>query len=322
MATIPASAIADTHASIIASDINNGDGRAQIVVNELLSFIAYKLQLMAPDTIVQLCASFFSEADIARAKVLLFELCADQDDREDRMIKRASGPKKKQLSLKDIVSLFTRKHDAITARVTFVAVDLGKLPPIGYNSLDVCTLLSQLQTTISELETVKVTVAAQAVTCTELRSSVAMQGGLCVNLRDAVVSLVAKSNEVGATPEAMTSVSLPVTTDDVFARMMQQPVNLPRAGISFATAASGTVRNPEWQTATTTTAASGTGRNPEWRMVFQKRRRDAAKLDKGRPDTAKTTTNTTRTMCDGIDPDSNIHNNIYDNNCHDVNIYV
>ena len=117
MATIPASAIADAHASISTSDVNNGDGRAQIVVNELLSFIAYKLQLMAPDTIVQLCASFFSEADIDSAKLLLFDLCADQDDRQDHMIKRASGPKKKQLSLKDIVSLFTRKHDAITARV-------------------------------------------------------------------------------------------------------------------------------------------------------------------------------------------------------------
>ena len=257
MVTIPASAIAD--APIGTSDVNNGDGRAQIVVNELLSFIAYKLQLMATDTIVQLCASFFSEADIDSAKLLLF----------DRMIKRASGPKKKQLILKDIVSLFTRKHDAITARVTFVAVDLGKLPPIGYNSLDVCTLLSQLQTTISELETVKVTVAAQAVTCTELRSSVAMQGGLCANLRDAVTSLVAKSNEVGATPEAtaMTSVSLPVTTDDVFARMMQQPVNLPRAGISFATAASGTARKPERQTATTTTAAPGTARKLERQTV-------------------------------------------------------
>ena len=171
MATIPASAIADAHASISTSNINNGDGRAQIVVNELLSFIAYKLQLMAPDTIVQLCASLFSEADIDIAKLLLFDLCADQDDRQDRMIKRASGPKKKQLSLKDIMSLFKCKHDAITARVTFVAVDLGNLPPIGYKSLDVCTLLSQLQTTISELETVKVTVAAQAVTCTELRST-------------------------------------------------------------------------------------------------------------------------------------------------------
>ena len=125
-----------------------------------------------------------------------------------------------------------------------------------------------------------------------------MQGGLCANLRDAVTSLVAKSNEVGATPEAtaMTSVMLPVTTDDVVARMMQ--VNLPRAGISFATAASGTVRKPEWQTATTmttATAAPGTARNLEWQTVPQKRRKDATKPDKGRPATAKPTTSTRRT---------------------------
>ena len=94
MATIPASAIADAHATVNTSDVNNGDGRAQIIVNELLSFIAYKLQLMAPDTIIQLCTSFYSEADIDTAKVLLFDLCADHDDRQDRMIKRASGPKK------------------------------------------------------------------------------------------------------------------------------------------------------------------------------------------------------------------------------------
>ena len=75
MATIPASSIADAHSTVSTSDVNNynGDGRAQIIVNELLSFIAYKLQLMAPDTIIQLCASFYSEADIDSAKVLLFD---------------------------------------------------------------------------------------------------------------------------------------------------------------------------------------------------------------------------------------------------------
>ena len=166
------------------------------------------------------------------------------------------------------MSLFTRKHDAITTRVTFVSVDLGKLPPIGLNSLDVCTLLSQLQTTISELETVKANVAAQAVTCTELRSSVAMQGGLCADLSDAVSSLVAKSNEVSSKPEAtvMTPVAMPVTTD-ASAQLTQQPVHLPRAEVSFATAAPGTARKLERQTATTTTAAPGTARKLERQMT-------------------------------------------------------
>ena len=85
----------------------------RIVVNELLSFEAHKLNLMAPDTIVQLCSSFYDEMEIDSAKALLYDLCADRDDRRDRMIKRSSGPRKKSLSMKDVVSLFTRKHDSI-----------------------------------------------------------------------------------------------------------------------------------------------------------------------------------------------------------------
>ena len=61
--------------------------------------------------------------------------------------------------MKDIVSLFTRKHDSIT--VSFVAADLGKLPPIGFNNLDVCTLLAQIQATVAELDTVKANVATR-----------------------------------------------------------------------------------------------------------------------------------------------------------------
>ena len=61
-------------------------------------------------------------------------------------------------------------------------------------------------------------------------------------------SLVAKSNEVSAKPEAtaMTSKSMPVTTNGS-AQLTQQPVHLPRAGVSFATAAPGTAPKQEQQ---------------------------------------------------------------------------
>ena len=114
-----------------------------------------------------------------------------------------------------------------------------------------------------------------------------MQGGLCADLSDAVSSLVAKANEVSSKPEAtvMTPVSMPVTTD-ASAQLKQQPVHLPRAGVSFATAATaapGTARKPERQTATaapsrptarkperqmaTTTTVEPGARNPEWQTV-------------------------------------------------------
>ena len=63
-------------------------------MNELSSFVAYKLNVMPPDTIIQLCASFYCDDEVDTAKVLRFDLCADQADRQDRLIKRA-GQKKK-----------------------------------------------------------------------------------------------------------------------------------------------------------------------------------------------------------------------------------
>ena len=106
----------------MAAGINNGSGK-RVILNELLSFVSYKLNIMPPDTIIQLCASLYSDDEVYTAKVLLFDLCADQADRQDRLIKWA-GQKKKQLSLKDIVLLFVRKHDAINAKLCFAAADL------------------------------------------------------------------------------------------------------------------------------------------------------------------------------------------------------
>ena len=46
----------------------------------------------------------------------------------------------------------------------------------------------------------KTNVAAQAVACSELQTTVTMQGGLCANLSDAVSALVATQSEVTAQP--------------------------------------------------------------------------------------------------------------------------
>ena len=238
----------------------NDDERPRIVVNELLSFVAYKLNLMAPDTIVQLCSSFYNESEIDIAKALLYDLCADHDDRQDRMIKLSSGPRKKALSMKDIVSLFTRKHDSIT--VSFVAADLGKLPPIGFNNLDVCTLLSQIQATVAELDTVKANVATQAVTCFELQAAVTKQGGLCSTLNDTVSSLVAASNVVGTQPNLPEGIASGRSLAPAL-----QPAHLPTPDASYASAVKAVTtsvvdcRTPDVED------SSG----PEWQMVQARR---------------------------------------------------
>ena len=217
----------------------------RIIVNELLSFVAYKLNVMAPDIIIQLCTSFYCDDEIDTAKVLLFDLCADQTDRQDRLIKRA-GLKKKQLNLKDIVSLFVRKHDAINDKLCFAAADLGRLPPIGFDSIDVCTLLAQLQGTMADLEGVKANVAAQAIAFSELQSTVAMQGGLCTNLTDTISGIVAKRAAAVVEPEPTSATSnrppdLPVVSavtavplQPVRTALRQPTAQLLKEGVSYA----------------------------------------------------------------------------------------
>ena len=41
---------------------------------------------MAPDTVIQLCASFYSDEAVNSAKTNLYELCGDSSDRQDRCI--------------------------------------------------------------------------------------------------------------------------------------------------------------------------------------------------------------------------------------------
>ena len=64
---------------------DNGTCIEKRLVGELLSFVAYKLNWMAPDTIIQLCSSFYSDeaVDNAKPKAHLYERCADSADKKN-----------------------------------------------------------------------------------------------------------------------------------------------------------------------------------------------------------------------------------------------
>ena len=81
--------------AVEVGDIMETCTEKRLVVDELLSFVAYKLNWMAPDTIIQLCSSFYSEEAVDNAKTHLYELCADRADRQNRCIKRSGANKKK-----------------------------------------------------------------------------------------------------------------------------------------------------------------------------------------------------------------------------------
>ena len=121
-----------------------------------------------------------------------------------------------------------REKTRINAKLCFAAADLGRLPPIGFDSINVCTLLAQLQATMADLEGVKANVAAQAITYSELQNTVAMQGGLCTNQSNTVSAIVAKSvaavGETKSTSATSTRPDLPVVS-----AVTAVPVELVRA---------------------------------------------------------------------------------------------
>ena len=95
---------------------------------------------MPPDGITQLCVNFYDEDVIDYASKVLFELCGGPG-REGRHRKR-QGERKKVSTMSDVISLTQRRHNKLP--VKFVSFDLGSLPPVSFDNIDVCVLLTRM----------------------------------------------------------------------------------------------------------------------------------------------------------------------------------
>ena len=177
---------------------NGGGGALPLVVNELLNFVTYKLDFMPPDSIMQLCLSYYAEADIERAKARMFELCSEEGERQDRYIKR-TGDAKSRRNLEDIISMATRKSGSMP--VVFVSQNLANLPAVTFNSIDVSSLLAKMEGVKQEVDLLKTTVAVQAVVCSDLQCAVAAQAHIGTTLQDTVAGMVAQ--QCGDEPDAV-----------------------------------------------------------------------------------------------------------------------
>ena len=156
-------ACADISATDMATSSNAYTG--EYVANELLSFVVHKLQWMPPDGITQLCVNFYEEDAIDYALKVLFELCGGPG-REDRHRKR-QGERKKVSTMGDIISLIQRRHNELP--VKFVSFDLGNLPPVSFDNIDVCVLLTRMERMQAEMNTLKSVVSAQVSVCNDLK---------------------------------------------------------------------------------------------------------------------------------------------------------
>ena len=150
-----------TTASNVAQPPGSDTGSG-VIINELLCFVANKLDLLPTETIVQLCVTSFQDAEIEDAKKQLFEMCADETT--TRLITR-KGPKKASQNMEDIIKML---HEKGSDTPTFVAQNLQALPPIAFNSLDVSHLLHTIQKTQTEMEILKEVMKVQSEVVSDL----------------------------------------------------------------------------------------------------------------------------------------------------------
>ena len=114
----------------------------KVIVNELLCFIANKFDSVDSDSLVLLCTKAFTDEDITAAKAILKDACDTLDFLGSLRITGRTGNDKGKRSMEDIIAMM---HKLGGAGPIFAATNLKKLPPVGFDSIDVTHLLFRLE---------------------------------------------------------------------------------------------------------------------------------------------------------------------------------
>ena len=168
-----------------------------------------KIELLPPTAIADSCTATFQDDDIEASKRRLFELCADENCTR---LRKRQDPHRTTKNIDDIVRLMQEKGPDTP---TFVALNLAKLPPVTFDSIDVSALLHSIQHAQFEIDLLRACVQTQQTSSDSLREVV---GSVSVRLA-AVESVTVESRQphasVSAEPRApAATATLPVATYD------------------------------------------------------------------------------------------------------------
>ena len=145
-------------------DVNKNDGIPTVVVNEFLCFVHNKMNILPSETIVQLCSKHYRTEEIEIAKKKLCEVCPT-----DTRVLNRKGPKKNVQNLDDVVKRLNELDPESDVIPCFVARDLGNLPPITFNSIDVSVLLAKIESMHDEVQLLRAGMTCQQTTAETLK---------------------------------------------------------------------------------------------------------------------------------------------------------
>ncbi len=118
-----------------------------VFINELLCDLVNKMNIMSQENIILLCLRIYSTEEVLRDKDLFYKVTKDAG----RNIKHTKDDKDKK-NLQDMMTALQEKGEDLPL---FVASKLCKLPPVDFNNIDVCALLSKIQQSQAELLVLK-----------------------------------------------------------------------------------------------------------------------------------------------------------------------
>ena len=128
-----------------------------IIVDELLCFLANKLDFINCDELVSLCTKSFDENIIKESKLTLFNACNrgpdDNPPLEGIKYRRCKGPNSVENNIKDMIKLFQELGDAAPP---FAAVNLNALPTVSSDKVDVnglVNMIAHLTETVARIST-------------------------------------------------------------------------------------------------------------------------------------------------------------------------
>ncbi|KAI5635637.1 hypothetical protein NE865_11635 [Phthorimaea operculella] len=118
-----------------------------VIINELLAYIADKMDILHEKGMVQICLSAYSSEEIENARQVAYSLLAPSK----RVLRRKEGSEEK--SLLEIIKLI--KEFEPTSLPVFVARTLSKLPPVTFDYVDVTAFLKEMTLLKNEISQLK-----------------------------------------------------------------------------------------------------------------------------------------------------------------------
>jgi len=110
---------------------------ACVEINELLCYLQQKSKILAFDDLVGICANFYTNEEIERARILLAKYVTQK-----RLGKLRGSDK--DVAHRTVSSLLKVCLDASVKMPIFAAVNLPRLPPVGVDHIDISSLLQEV----------------------------------------------------------------------------------------------------------------------------------------------------------------------------------